>query len=66
MVKDKPDQTRIYDADGFRQRAACLCVKNESESEVTYQNKFKKIIDSLLSLNINYVQAFLEKVTLKD
>lgn len=34
MVKDKPDQTRIYDQEGYRQRAACLCVKNESESEV--------------------------------
>lgn len=35
MVKDKPDQTRIYDEEGYRQRAACLCVKNESESEVS-------------------------------
>ncbi|ODN05166.1 Diphosphoinositol polyphosphate phosphohydrolase 1 [Orchesella cincta] len=34
MVKEKPDQIRIYDEDGYRQRAACLCVRNESESEV--------------------------------
>ncbi|CAL8069772.1 unnamed protein product [Orchesella dallaii] len=34
MVKEKPDQTRIYDEEGYRQRAACLCVRNESESEV--------------------------------
>ncbi|CAG7837868.1 unnamed protein product [Allacma fusca] len=34
MVKEKPNSTRIYDQDGYRQRAACICVKNESETEV--------------------------------
>jgi len=34
MVKEKPNSTRIYDAEGFRQRAACICVKNETEAEV--------------------------------
>lgn len=34
MVKEKPGSTRIYDQDGFRRRAACICVKSESENEV--------------------------------
>lgn len=32
MVKEKAD--RIYDIDGFKKRAACVCVKNENENEV--------------------------------
>jgi len=35
MVKEKPNSTRIYDKDGFRRRAACICVKSESEAEVS-------------------------------
>lgn len=34
MVKEKPNSTRTYDEDGFRRRAACLCVKDEQENEV--------------------------------
>ncbi|XP_066997567.1 diphosphoinositol polyphosphate phosphohydrolase 1 [Anabrus simplex] len=34
MVKEKPNSTRQYDAEGFRRRAACICVKNEEENEV--------------------------------
>ncbi|GAB6022267.1 Nudix hydrolase 3 [Chamberlinius hualienensis] len=34
MVKEKPNSIRTYDADGYRQRAACLCVKSKDESEV--------------------------------
>ncbi|OXA62955.1 diphosphoinositol polyphosphate phosphohydrolase 1 isoform X3 [Folsomia candida] len=34
MVKEKPNSTRLYDSDGFRKRAACVCVKNEQEAEV--------------------------------
>lgn len=36
MVKEKPGSTRIYDEDGFRRRAACICVRNDSENEVRY------------------------------
>lgn len=32
MVKEK--QNRTYDQDGFRRRAACLCVHDPLESEV--------------------------------
>lgn len=35
MVKEKPNSTRIYDKDGFRRRAACICVKSENEAEVS-------------------------------
>lgn len=34
MVKEKPNSTRIYDKDGFRRRAACICVRSEAETEV--------------------------------
>jgi len=34
MVKEKPNCTRIYDNEGYRQRAACICVKDETESEI--------------------------------
>lgn len=34
MVKEKPNSTRTYDDEGYRQRAACLCVRNEDEAEV--------------------------------
>ncbi|XP_017493703.1 PREDICTED: diphosphoinositol polyphosphate phosphohydrolase 1-like, partial [Rhagoletis zephyria] len=32
MVKEK--QTRTYDRDGYRRRAACLCVRSADESEI--------------------------------
>lgn len=34
MVKEKADHQRLYDMDGFKKRAACVCVKNENENEV--------------------------------
>ncbi|CAB1336439.1 unnamed protein product [Coregonus sp. 'balchen'] len=34
MMKIKSNQTRTYDGDGYKKRAACLCFKNESEEEV--------------------------------
>jgi hypothetical protein len=40
MVKDKPNSIRTYDEDGFRKRAACLCVRNELEDEVSFEKKF--------------------------
>lgn len=33
-MKFKPNQTRTYDGEGFKKRAACLCFKNEREDEV--------------------------------
>lgn len=33
MVKEK--ESRIYDEDGFRKRAAAICVKNHCENEVS-------------------------------
>uniref|UniRef100_A0A8D8VWX2 diphosphoinositol-polyphosphate diphosphatase n=1 Tax=Cacopsylla melanoneura TaxID=428564 RepID=A0A8D8VWX2_9HEMI len=34
MVKEKPNSTRMYDQDGYRRRAACICVRNEAEKEI--------------------------------
>ncbi|XP_042593627.1 diphosphoinositol polyphosphate phosphohydrolase 3-beta-like [Cyprinus carpio] len=33
-MKFKPNQTRTYDREGFKRRAACLCFKNDREDEV--------------------------------
>ncbi|XP_035013617.1 nudix (nucleoside diphosphate linked moiety X)-type motif 4a isoform X2 [Hippoglossus stenolepis] len=34
MMKFKPNQTRTYDGEGFKRRAACLCFRNDQEDEV--------------------------------
>ncbi|XP_073183658.1 diphosphoinositol polyphosphate phosphohydrolase 2 isoform X6 [Lepidochelys kempii] len=34
MMKLKPNQTRTYDREGFKKRAACLCFRSEREDEV--------------------------------
>uniref|UniRef100_A0A2K5CLU9 diphosphoinositol-polyphosphate diphosphatase n=1 Tax=Aotus nancymaae TaxID=37293 RepID=A0A2K5CLU9_AOTNA len=34
MIKCKPNQTRTYDPEGFKKRAACLCFRSEREDEV--------------------------------
>uniref|UniRef100_A0A3Q2ZS81 diphosphoinositol-polyphosphate diphosphatase n=1 Tax=Kryptolebias marmoratus TaxID=37003 RepID=A0A3Q2ZS81_KRYMA len=34
MMKYKPNQTRTYDGEGFKRRAACLCFRNDKEDEV--------------------------------
>ncbi|XP_044924345.1 diphosphoinositol polyphosphate phosphohydrolase 3-beta isoform X2 [Mustela putorius furo] len=33
-MKCKPNQTRTYDPEGFKKRAACLCFRSELEDEV--------------------------------
>lgn len=40
MVKEKPNSTRIYDKDGFRRRAACICVRSDAEAEVIIKSKY--------------------------
>ena len=40
MVKERADQQRFYDNDGYKKRAACVCVKNENENEVFKINFF--------------------------
>ena len=42
MVKERPDNQKIYDNDGYKKRAACVCVKNESETEVKIQFKYPR------------------------
>ncbi|XP_061793365.1 diphosphoinositol polyphosphate phosphohydrolase 1 [Nerophis lumbriciformis] len=34
MMKLKSNQTRTYDGDGYKKRAACLCFRSESEEQV--------------------------------
>lgn len=33
-MKFKANQTRTYDGEGFKRRAACLCFRNDKEDEV--------------------------------
>ncbi|MED6267536.1 Diphosphoinositol polyphosphate phosphohydrolase nudt4b, partial [Characodon lateralis] len=33
-MKYKANQTRTYDGEGFKRRAACLCLRNVDEDEV--------------------------------
>lgn len=40
MVKEKSD--RNYDMDGFKKRAACVCVKNDNENEVLLISSSRK------------------------
>lgn len=35
MMKLKPNQTRTYDREGYKKRAACLCFRSEREDEVS-------------------------------
>lgn len=44
-IKDRQNSVRIYDEEGFLQRAACICVKNGAEDEVR---------DTHLWLNMQY------------
>lgn len=38
MVKEKPNSIRIYDDEGFRRRAACICVRSDAETEVSHDS----------------------------
>ncbi|XP_045464795.1 diphosphoinositol polyphosphate phosphohydrolase 2 [Harmonia axyridis] len=42
MVKEKPNSIRIYDEEGFRRRAACICVRSEDETEVLLVTSSRK------------------------
>lgn len=42
MVKEKPNQIRTYDKDGFRLRAACVCVRDDTEQEVLLVSASRK------------------------
>ena len=35
MVKEKANSIRMYDSEGYRRRAACICVKSDLEDEVS-------------------------------
>lgn len=48
MVKEKPNSIRIYDDEGFRRRAACICVRSDAETEVNVTTML--FISPLISL----------------
>jgi len=39
MVKDKPNSIRIYDQDGYRRRAACVCIRVDDPNQVLLVSK---------------------------
>ncbi|KAL7371190.1 hypothetical protein ABVT39_021485 [Epinephelus coioides] len=43
-MKLKPNQTRTYDGEGFKKRAACLCFKNEREEEAGVKGKLGRLL----------------------
>jgi len=51
MVKEKPNSTRTYDEEGFRRRAACLCVRDHEEKEVLMVYIFK-LLEVFLNFSI--------------
>nr|XP_046249400.1 nudix (nucleoside diphosphate linked moiety X)-type motif 4a isoform X3 [Scatophagus argus] len=44
MMKFKPNQTRTYDGEGFKRRAACLCFRNEKEDEAGVKGKLGRLL----------------------
>lgn len=51
MVKEKPNSVRLYDEDGYRRRAACICVRSDAEAEVFYlfnKHSSRILINNLL------------------
>ena len=49
MTKVKlPPEDRIYDVDGYWLRAACVCVKDHSETEVRQRQVCLRLFRSLL------------------
>lgn len=54
MVKEKPNSIRIYDSEGYRRRAACICVKNDLEDEVSQQ----MAVDIIPFINTVYLFKF--------
>ena len=55
MVKDKPNSTRLYDEDGYRRRAACVCVRGSDPNQVT---RLLFLVISYSSLTSNQSQFF--------
>lgn len=53
MVKEKPNSIRIYDSEGYRRRAACICVKNDLEDEVSQQMAL-----DIFNVNVYFVNVY--------
>lgn len=56
MVKEKPNSTRLYDDEGYRKRASCVCV-NEQETEVgcLCHGQYHKLYDFLLNFKLQII-----------
>ncbi|OXB73693.1 UNVERIFIED_CONTAM: hypothetical protein H355_017115 [Colinus virginianus] len=44
MMKLKSNQTRTYDGDGYKKRAACLCFRSESEEEAGVKGTLGRLV----------------------
>ncbi|KAG7523292.1 diphosphoinositol polyphosphate phosphohydrolase 3-beta-like [Solea senegalensis] len=74
MMKYKPNQTRTYDGEGFKRRAACLCFRNEKEDEVFEEAGVKGKLGRLLGIfeynqdrkHRTYVYTLIVTETLED
>jgi len=54
-MKDKPNSTRIYDEDGFRRRAACICVRNDSDEVITISLYYNIIYRTIHNIILYYI-----------
>jgi hypothetical protein len=56
MTEKDKTKIRFIDHDGYRQRAACICVRNEREDEVRFSLKKRNLSFFLLLKDfINYI-----------
>ena len=54
-MKNKPNSIRTYDSDGFRRRAACVCVRDDSEIEVRIIQIFRFVYLKLVLKTYNFI-----------
>nr|XP_029137940.1 diphosphoinositol polyphosphate phosphohydrolase NUDT4B-like isoform X2 [Labrus bergylta] len=70
MMKFKPNQTRTYDGEGFKRRAACLCLKSEKEDEAGVKGKLGRLLGIFEhnqdSKHRTYVYTLVVTETLED
>ena len=59
MTKVKiPPEDRIYDVDGYWLRAACVCVKDQSETEVSFAATILVVLDEQLDDDLAVLDLF--------
>lgn len=73
MMKLKSNQTRTYDGDGYKKRAACLCFRSETEEEVrpgicvhSASSRFNQMNVYSSQARLGYIFTFFDLVRSND